>query len=84
MEEARDNFARLETERNETVAKLRVLLNETEARAAERTEWAQRLDRELAETREQLEKIYGSLAYRLGRRVGLAPLPPTPKAESDA
>ena len=84
VEEARNNFARLETERNEIVAKLRVLLEGAEARAAERTEWAQRLDRELVEARGQLAKIYGSLAYRLGKRVGLAPLPPTPKTESDA
>ena len=84
VEEARGNFSRLEAECNEMVAKLKALLAESEAQVTERTAWAQRLDRELTEAREQLTKIYASPAYRVGRRLGLAPLPPPPKTESDA
>ena len=75
---ARDNYTRLESEHGEIAAKLNALLDEAEARVIERTEWAQRLDRELAEAREQLGKIYASPAYRFGRRLGLAPMPPKP------
>ena len=81
--EARGNFARLEAERNEIVGKLKGLWDDAEAQVTERTEWARRLDRELKEAHEQLAKIYASPAYRLGRRVGLAPLPPAPQSESE-
>ena len=83
VEEARGNFSRLEAERNEIVAKLKALLDEAEAQVTVRTEWAQRLDRELTAAREQLAKIYASPAYRVGRRLGLAPLPQSPKTEPE-
>ena len=46
----------------------------------ERTRWAKRLDAELERAHTQLQALYGSLAYRIGRRLHLAPdPPPTPK-----
>jgi hypothetical protein len=35
-----------------------------------------RLDRELESARADLAALYGSLAYRIGRRLHLAPEPP--------
>ena len=48
-------------------------LDEAEKRVIERTEWAQRLDGELEDAREDLAAIRGSLAYRVGKRVGIMP-----------
>ena len=42
---------------------------------SERTAWAQSLDRQLAQSTADLNALYGSPAYRLGRRLGLAPTP---------
>ena len=42
----------------------------------ERTRWAKRLDAELEQAHKQLQVLYGSLAYRVGRRLRLAPEPP--------
>ena len=81
--EARGNFARLEAERNEIVGKLKGLLDDAEAQVTERTEWARRLDRKLNEAHQQLAKIYASPAYRLGRRLGLAPAPAATQNESE-
>ena len=46
-------------------------LEETERRVTERTQWAQRLDRELDHARQELAAIKGTLAYRVSRRVGI-------------
>jgi hypothetical protein len=46
-------------------------LEETEQRVTERSEWAQRLDRELDQVRQELAAIKGTLAYRVSRRVGI-------------
>ena len=63
----------LHTELIETTQRLESELND-------RTRWAKRLDAELERAHAQLQAIYGSLAYRIGRRLHLAPdPPPTPK-----
>ena len=56
------------------------LIGEAERRVIERTEWAQGLDRELERLRGELEgaraellTIRSSLAYRVGRRIGIMP-----------
>jgi SAM-dependent methyltransferase len=49
------------------------LLDATEATVVERTQWAQRLERELAELRAQLEMIRQSRWVKLGRTVGVGP-----------
>ena len=56
------------------------LIGEAEKRVIERTEWAQGLDRELERLRGELEgaraellMIRSSLAYRVGRRIGIMP-----------
>ena len=46
-------------------------LEETEQIVVERTEWAQRLDRELNHVRQELAEIKGTLTYRVSRRVGI-------------
>ena len=63
------------------------MLEDSEKRVTERTEWAQRLDGELAgvsaerekldgeldEVRQELAVIRGSLAYRVSKRIGIMP-----------
>ena len=63
------------------------LLEDSEKRVTERTDWAQRLDGELAgvraerekldgeldEVRQELAVIRGSLAYRVSKRIGIMP-----------
>ena len=49
---------------------------ELEERVRERSEWALSLDKEIENLRDRLQALYASPAYRLGRRLGLAPEPP--------
>jgi len=56
----------------------RLLVNQVEMLRAElesRTSWAERLDLELEAMRVYLRRIYVSIAYRVGRRLKLAPEP---------
>ncbi|MSO20680.1 MAG: methyltransferase domain-containing protein [Acidobacteria bacterium] len=76
---ARDAHARLEEE----FTRLRGEFDERTAWALrlnvdveERTAWARRLDGELGEARTDLQKIYSSRWYRIGKKLGLAPFPP--------
>jgi chromosome segregation ATPase len=67
------NYQRLEAEHQKAQAELTKcveLLDRAEQTVIERTEWAQRLGRDL-------EAVYASPAYRYGRRLGLAPSPPS-------
>ena len=78
-----ENYAKLEAEKasvHEHLERAVKLLDEAEARVIERTEWAQRLDAELAEYRRKIEAIQAAPAYRFARTFGLAPkLSNTPK-----
>ena len=76
---ARDAHARLEEE----FTRLRGEFDERTAWALrlnvdveERTAWARRLDGELGEARTDLQKIYSSRWYRIGKKLGLAPFHP--------
>jgi SAM-dependent methyltransferase len=72
------NYRRLEQEQQRLQAELVKcveLLDRAERTVVERTEWAQRLTRDL-------EALYASPAYRFGRRLGLAPSPPAPAGNS--
>jgi SAM-dependent methyltransferase len=67
------NYQRLEQEHQKAQAELTKcveLLDRAEKTVIERTEWAQRLGRDL-------EAVYASPAYRYGRRLGLVPSPPS-------
>ena len=78
LDRAIENFRKLEADRDDVVRELEKsmrLLDDAEQRVIERTGWAQRLDRDLTKAREQLASVYGSPAYRIGRRLGLAPSP---------
>ena len=52
-------------------------LHSTEAELDSRTTWALSLDKQVQALSADLNSLYGSLAYRAGRRVGLAPTPPS-------
>ena len=78
LDRAVENFHKLEADKDDLLRELGKsvkLLDEAEQRVIERTSWAQRLDRDLTQAREQLAGVYGSPAYRIGRRLGLAPNP---------
>ncbi len=50
-------------------------LEQLNAELEDRTAWAHQLDRQLESYAEHLRQIYRSPAYRIGRRLGLAPEP---------
>ncbi len=78
LDRAVENFRKLEADKDDLVGELGKsvkLLDAAEQRVIKRTSWAQRLDRDLTQAREQLAGVYGSPAYRIGRRLGLAPSP---------
>ena len=75
--------------KNLTLEELHAKLIETtqrlESELNDRTRWAKRLDAELEQAHKQLQALYGSLAYRIGRRLRLAPdPPPTPKTLAES
>ena len=56
-----------------------------DAELNDRTRWAKRLDAELERAHAQLQALYGSVAYRIGRRLRLAPdPPPTPNTLAES
>jgi hypothetical protein len=57
--------------KQEEVKKCVDLLNQAEATVIERSEWAMRLNRDL-------EAVYTSRGYRISRKLGLSPPPPSP------
>ena len=69
QESAKRTIAQLEQERERCIQ----LLEDSEKRVTERTDWAQRLDGELDEVRQELAAIRGSLAYRVSKRIGIMP-----------
>ncbi len=75
-ERAVESFAALEADHQERLAEISTAagkIDELEQRVIERSEWAQSLDREIAELRTQLDAFYASPAYKIGRRLRLAP-----------
>lgn len=73
LEKATGEIARLEQEAQAESAKAKGIIDELEERVTERTKWAQSLDAEVAALRERLQQIYDSPAYKIGRRLRLAP-----------
>ena len=74
--EALENYEKLEGVSEERLAQLQAAIakiDELEARVVERSQWAQSLNRELDQARAELAELYGSKAYRIGRRLGLTP-----------
>ncbi len=59
--------------RDEEITQAAAKIDELEARVIERTAWAKR-------AQEQLDKTWGWRAYRLARKLGIAPVPPDPKS----
>ena len=79
LNRAAENYRQLEAhkaEKHQELQKCVRLLDETEQRVIERTDWAKRVERQLGEVAEWLANLYASPAYRVGRRLGLAPEAP--------
>ena len=77
-ERAVESFSTLEAEHQARLAEISAAagkIDELEQRVIERSEWAKSLDREIAQLRSQLEEFYASPAYKIGRRLRLAPQP---------
>ena len=78
---------KLEAERQRLVEEIQQVRNDlkttvdqlhwAEAELEKRTAWAQDLDRQVARLTTDLNAIFASLAYRIGRRIGLAPTVPS-------
>ncbi len=74
------NYQRLEAEATQLHADLKACVDQlhaTEAELEQRTLWAQSLDRQVQQLTADLNAILGSPAYRIGKRIGLAPIPPS-------
>ena len=81
------NYQRLEAEAEKVRNDLKACVDQlhaTEAELEERTRWAQSLDRQREELEDRigrltadLNALFGSPAYRIGKRLGLAPVPPS-------
>ena len=71
-----ENYRQLEAhkaEKHQELEKCVGLLDDAEQRVIERTNWAKRVDQQMGQVREQLTNVYASPAYRVGRRLRLAP-----------
>ena len=79
LKRAAENYRRLEAhkaEKHQELGKCVRLLDDAEQQVIERTDWAKRVERQLGEVAEWLANLYASPAYRVGRRLGLAPEAP--------
>ena len=68
-----ERVERLRRQAQADVEKASGIIDELEARVIERSEWALSLDAEVGRLRERLQAICASPAYRIGRRLRLAP-----------
>ena len=76
LNRAVENYRKLEAhkvEKHQELEKCVGLLDDAEQQVMERTNWAKRVDQQLGQVREQLANVYASPAYRVGRRLRLAP-----------
>jgi SAM-dependent methyltransferase len=78
------NYQRLDAEAANLRGDLKTAVDQlerTEAELLARTEWAQQLQRQVEQLTADLNSIFGSLAYRIGKRLGLVKSPSSdPKA----
>lgn len=73
LQKAVAEIERIQSETKADLAKAGSIIDELEERVSERTQWAQSLDAEVQQLRERLQQIYESPAYKIGRRLRLAP-----------
>ena len=76
LNRAVENYRNLEAhkaEKHQELEKCVRVLDDAEQQVIERTNWAKRVQQQLGEVREQLTNVYASPAYRVGRRLRLAP-----------
>ncbi|MBI1353767.1 MAG: methyltransferase domain-containing protein [Acidobacteria bacterium] len=73
VEADRAKVERLRQEAQAEVEKAAGIIDVLEERVIERSKWAQSLDTEVLRLRERLQAIYASPAYKIGRRLRLAP-----------
>jgi SAM-dependent methyltransferase len=72
---AQTEIDRLRAESAEQRAQAQSAIDRLENTVVERTRWAQRLDAEIAESREELRQIKSSTWFRTGANLGLGPRP---------
>lgn len=63
--------------RDQEVTQAAARVEELETRVIERSEWALQLQKQIDQLQERLEQIYRWKGYRLARKFGMAPLPPS-------
>jgi SAM-dependent methyltransferase/predicted nucleic acid-binding Zn-ribbon protein len=72
-QQAQSEISRLGAENSELRQQAQARIERLEATVAERTQWAQRLDAEIAEYREELRRIASTIWFRAGAKLGLGP-----------
>ena len=77
LDKARADLARIQADYERDLGKARADLAQLQKEFAERTAWALRLDRDL-------QLLYSSRWYRLGRNLNLSPVPPSDQGSSDS
>lgn len=83
--EERTNWAQgLDHELNKSIKELTKVREEFTEELTEAREELTKVGEKLTKVSEELAKVYASYAYRIGRRLGLAPPPPAPKTEVDS
>ena len=81
----RTNWAQgLDHELNKSIKELTKVREEFTEELTKAREVLTKVSEELTKVSEELAKVYASYAYRIGRRLGLAPPPPAPKTEVDS
>jgi SAM-dependent methyltransferase len=85
--ELQSAYARLDAEAQKLRSDLQACVDQlhtTEAELDSRTAWALGLDKQVQALTADLNALFGSPAYKLGRRLGLAPTPPSdPRHKKD-
>lgn len=79
----RDKLLKLSEQHERELADFKQKYGETTAELSEAKSWAASLDSEVSNLRTHLQKIYGSLGYRIGRKLGLSPGPINEQRDSE-
>ncbi len=79
----RDELLRLSDRHEQELARFEHEYQKTATQLTEARSWAIALDKQAVSLRSHLQKIYGSLGYRISRRLGLCPGPINEKEHSE-
>ena len=79
----RDKLLKLSERHERELSDFKQKYGEIVSELTEAKNWAASLDEKVCNLRDHLQKIYGSLGYRIGRKLGLSPGPINEQKESE-